>query len=146
MVGRGFLRYWVLRLLSEGPRTGYALAKELEARLGWRPSPGSLYPLLSALAEQGLIVQSGGKRPRWRLTPAGEAALAELEKGKEEWKAVANLLASAARNIPAFSQFLRLAGRALASGKTAELEELLAHANAQLALLVGGEGDGSRGR
>jgi len=59
---------------------------------------------------------------------------------------VANLLASAARNIPAFSQFLRLAGRALASGKTAELEELLAHANAQLALLLGGEGDGSPGR
>ena len=144
MMGRGFLRYWVLRLLSEGPRTGYALAKELESRVGWRPSPGSLYPLLGSLAEQGLVEQSGEKPPRWCLTEKGKEALAEMEKGKEEWKIIASLLAQAPKNIPHFSEFLRLFAAALASGKTLELSSLLARTNAELAALLGGESDGSR--
>lgn len=146
MVGRGFLRYWVLRLLSERPRTGYALAKELEGRLGWRPSPGSLYPLLGSLAEQGLVEQSGEKPPRWRLTEKGKEALSEMEKGKEEWKIIANLLAQASKNIPNFSEFLRLFAEALASGKISDLSSFLARANAELAAILGGEGDGSRNR
>lgn len=144
MVGRGFLRYWVLRLLSEGPRTGYALTKELEERLGWRPSPGSLYPLLGALAEQGLVEHSEGKRALWRITPKGAEVLAELEKGKEEWKIIASLIAPAARKSPAFSQFLRLFAQAMASGKGSEAEDLLTQINAKLAVLIGGEGNGSR--
>lgn len=108
MVGRGFLRYWVLRLLSEEPRTGYALAKELERRLGWRPSPGSLYPLLGTLAEQGLIVREGKGRGRWRLTSPGQEELARLEKGKEEWKTLLTLTALATKNIPDLSRFLCL--------------------------------------
>jgi DNA-binding PadR family transcriptional regulator len=146
MVGRGFLRYWVLRLLSEGPRTGYALAKELEGRLGWRPSPGSLYPLLSALAEQGLVEQSGEKPPRLRLTEKGKEALSELEKGKEEWKIIANILAQASKNIPNFSEFLRLFAEALISGKISDLSSFLERANAELAAILGGENDGSRNR
>jgi DNA-binding PadR family transcriptional regulator len=146
MVGRGFLRYWVLRLLSEGPRTGYALAKELEGRLGWRPSPGSLYPLLAALAEQGLVEQSGEKPPRLRLTEKGKEALSELEKGKEEWKIIANILAQASKNIPNFSEFLRLFAEALISGKISDLSSFLERANAELAAILGGENDGSRNR
>lgn len=146
MVGRGFLRYWVLRLLSEGPRTGYALAKELEGRLGWRPSPGSLYPLLAALAEQGLVEQSEEKPPRLRLTEKGKEALSELEKGKEEWKIIANILAQAPKNIPNFSEFLRLFAEALISGKISDLSSFLARATAELAAILGGENDGSRNR
>jgi len=146
MVGRGFLRYWVLRLLSEGPRTGYALAKELEGRLGWRPSPGSLYPLLAALAEQGLVEQSEEKPSRLRLTEKGKEALAELEKGKEEWKIIANILAQAPKNIPNFSEFLRLFAEALISGKISDLSSFLERANAELAAILGGENDGSRNR
>jgi len=146
MIGRGFLRYWVLRLLSEGPRTGYALAKELEERLGWRPSPGSLYPLLGSLAEQGLVEQSGEKPPRWRLTEKGAESLSALEKGKDEWKIVANVFAQAPKNIPNFSEFLRLFAQALAAGKTGELASLLARVNAELAGILGGEGDGGRNR
>ncbi len=142
MVGRGFLRYWVLRLLSEGPRSGYALSKELERRLGWRPSPGSLYPLLATLAEQSLIERRGEKRPRWHLTPKGAEELARLEKGKEEWKTVVSLVASASKNIPALPRFLRLFAQALAMGKIEELAGLLEHFNRELERLFGGK-DGS---
>jgi len=146
MVGRGFLRYWVLRLLSEEPRTGYGLAKELERRLGWRPSSGSLYPLLASLAEQGLIERGAGKRALLRLTPKGAEELKRLEKGKDEWKAIVNLLGSASQNLPGFSRFLRLFARALASGNAEKLEEILARVNAELEGLAGGEGDGSSER
>lgn len=52
---RSGLRFFVLAVLSSGPKSGYEIAKELEARVGWRPSPGSLYPLLFKLEEAGLI-------------------------------------------------------------------------------------------
>ncbi|MBC7318681.1 PadR family transcriptional regulator [Candidatus Bipolaricaulota bacterium] len=146
MVGRGFLRYWVLRLLSEEPRTGYALAKELERRLGWRPSPGSLYPLLGTLAEQGLIVREGKGRGRWRLTSPGQEELARLEKGKEEWKTLLTLTALATKNIPDLSRFLCLLAQAATTGKISELSKLLPKLTQELEAIVGGEGDGSGDR
>ena len=47
----------MLALLAEGPRNGYALIHDIEARSGgaWRPSPGSIYPALARLTAMGLI-------------------------------------------------------------------------------------------
>ena len=46
-----------LYLLEEEPRNGYQLMQELEERSGgaWRPSPGSIYPALSQLEDEGLV-------------------------------------------------------------------------------------------
>jgi DNA-binding PadR family transcriptional regulator len=53
---------------------GYEMITELETRTGgvWRPSPGSVYPTLQLLEDEGLIVseESGGRR-RFTLTEAG---------------------------------------------------------------------------
>ena len=72
--GRGDVRAAILALLREGPRNGYQIMAEVEERSGgaWRPSPGAVYPALSALADEGLIVaeETGGKRT-YRLTEAG---------------------------------------------------------------------------
>src|SRR4051812_2220218 len=56
-VGRGDVRTAVLRLLAEEPRNGYQLIQELTERSGgvWRPSPGSVYPALQQLEDEGLI-------------------------------------------------------------------------------------------
>jgi DNA-binding PadR family transcriptional regulator len=71
---RGDVRLAVLRLLSEEPRNGYQLMQEIEERSGghWRPSPGSMYPTLSQLEDEGLIgtVQSEGRRA-FEITDAG---------------------------------------------------------------------------
>ena len=53
MVARGMLKFWVLKLLSRGSKTGYELIKEIEREVGWQPSPGSVYPLLQMLARRG---------------------------------------------------------------------------------------------
>jgi len=72
--GRGDVRAAILALLREGPRNGYQIMSEIEERSGgaWRPSPGAVYPALSQLADEGLIVgeESGGRRT-FRLTEAG---------------------------------------------------------------------------
>jgi DNA-binding PadR family transcriptional regulator len=64
----------VLALLAERPMHGYEMITELETRTGgvWRPSPGSVYPTLQLLEDEGLIVseESGGRR-RFTLTETG---------------------------------------------------------------------------
>jgi len=72
--GRGDVRAAILALLREGPRTGYQIMAEIEERSGgaWRPSPGAVYPALSQLADEGLIVgeESDGRRT-FSLSEAG---------------------------------------------------------------------------
>src|SRR6185312_13601904 len=54
---RGDVRAAILLLLEEEPRNGYQVMQELESRSGgvWRPSPGSIYPALSQLEDEGLV-------------------------------------------------------------------------------------------
>ena len=77
---RGDIRTAALLLLAEEPRNGYQLMQELEERSGgvWRPSPGSVYPALSQLEDEGLVraEEQDGRRV-FTLTDAGRAAVAE---------------------------------------------------------------------
>jgi DNA-binding PadR family transcriptional regulator len=75
------VRAALLALLAERPMHGYEMIQELDSRTGgiWRPSPGSVYPTLQLLEDEGLIVseETDGRR-RFTLTDAGrtEAAAA----------------------------------------------------------------------
>jgi DNA-binding PadR family transcriptional regulator len=77
---RGDVRGAVLLLLEEEPRNGYQLMQEIEERSGgvWRPSPGSIYPALSQLEDEGLVRsdESAGRRA-FELTDEGRAYLDE---------------------------------------------------------------------
>jgi DNA-binding PadR family transcriptional regulator len=55
--GRGDVRAAILELLAEEPMHGYQIMQELSERSGgmWRPSPGSIYPTLQQLADEGLV-------------------------------------------------------------------------------------------
>lgn len=67
-------------LLDEEPRNGYQLMQELERRSqgAWRPSSGSVYPTLSQLEDEGLVVASKDESNRvYRLTDAGKAYVAK---------------------------------------------------------------------
>jgi DNA-binding PadR family transcriptional regulator len=68
------VRNAVLALLAERPMHGYEMIQELESRTGgiWRPSPGSVYPTLQMLEDEGLIeAEATGGRKRFTLTEAG---------------------------------------------------------------------------
>ncbi len=89
---RGDIRTAVLRLLSEAPMHGYQIIQELSARSegAWSPSPGSVYPTLQLLADEGLVTseESGGKKV-FRLTDAGTAAVAEMADQPAPWEQAA---------------------------------------------------------
>ncbi|HXY90929.1 MAG TPA: PadR family transcriptional regulator [Acidimicrobiia bacterium] len=73
---RGDIRTAVLAALNEGPGHGYEVIQRLEDKTegAWRPSPGSVYPTLQLLADEGLAnaVERDGKRV-YELTDAGRA-------------------------------------------------------------------------
>ena len=87
---RGDVRTALLLLLAEEPRNGYQLMQTLEERSEgrWRPSPGSVYPALSQLEDEGLIrsVQDDSGR-RFELTDEGRAQLEERGDQKAPWEA-----------------------------------------------------------
>jgi DNA-binding PadR family transcriptional regulator len=85
---RGDVRAGILALLAEEPRNGYQIIQELESRSGgvWRPSPGSIYPALAQLEDEGLVstTEVEGRRA-YALTDAGRKAATEREDDRAPW-------------------------------------------------------------
>ena len=83
-MGRGDVRTAVLALLAEKPMHGYQIIQQIEERSGgsWKPSPGSVYPTLQLLADEGLIkAEESNGRKTYSLTEEGrEVANAAGEK------------------------------------------------------------------
>ncbi|MFI6275667.1 PadR family transcriptional regulator [Streptomyces sp. NPDC050988] len=74
---RGDVRASILALLKDRPMHGYEMIQEIAERSGgaWKPSPGSVYPTLQLLEDEGLIASAteGGKK-LFSLTDAGRVA------------------------------------------------------------------------
>ena len=70
---RGDVRHAVLALLAENPSNGYGLIGAISERTdgAWTPSPGSIYPTLAQLVDEGLVVQTDGPRGPYELTDTG---------------------------------------------------------------------------
>src|SRR3954454_8000728 len=86
---RGDVRLALLRLLAEEPRNGYQLMQAIEERSAgvWRPSPGSVYPTLAQLEDEGLVrsVEIEGVR-RFEITDAGREHLAGRPDEPAPWE------------------------------------------------------------
>jgi DNA-binding PadR family transcriptional regulator len=80
---RGDVRAAILSLLVERPMHGYEMIQEIAARSNdlWKPSPGSVYPTLQLLVDEGLIVagESEGSKKLFELTDDGRAAAEKIE-------------------------------------------------------------------
>ena len=85
---RGDVAPLLLRLLQEKPMHGYEIISTLEERSHglWRPSPGSVYPTLQMLEEEGLLrsAEEGGRKI-YHLTKDGEEAASHASK-ERPWK------------------------------------------------------------
>ncbi|MET9364189.1 PadR family transcriptional regulator [Streptomyces sp. NPDC006632] len=80
---RGDVRASILALLKDRPMHGYEMIQEIGERSGgaWKPSPGSVYPTLQLLEDEGLITsESEGGKKLFTLTDAGRT---EAESGAE---------------------------------------------------------------
>ena len=79
---RGDIRTATLLLLAEEPRNGYQIMQEVEERSGglWSPSPGSVYPALQQLEDEGLIrAEEVDGRRAFTLTDAGREEVAKRD-------------------------------------------------------------------
>jgi len=90
---RGDIRAAILVLLLEQPTHGYQVIQELDKRSGgaWRASPGSVYPTLQQLEDEGLVravEKEAGKRV-YVLTDAGRTEASRLAEGPAPWDEVA---------------------------------------------------------
>ena len=87
-MGRGDVRAAILAVLAEKPMHGYQIMAEIEERSGgtWKPSPGSVYPTLQLLADEGLIsAEESSGRKTYSLTDEGRLA-AETTPGAAPWE------------------------------------------------------------
>ena len=85
---RGDVRLALLRLLAEEPRNGYQLMQTIEDRSGgrWRPSPGSVYPTLAQLEDEGLVRsrEADGAR-HFEITDSGRTHLETRAQEPDPW-------------------------------------------------------------
>ncbi|MDT0574303.1 PadR family transcriptional regulator [Streptomyces sp. DSM 3412] len=111
---RGDVRASILALLKDRPMHGYEMIQEIAERSGgaWKPSPGSVYPTLQLLEDEGLIASAneGGKK-LFSLTEAGRSA---AEEGPEapweeasrgvDWEALSEIRQAGFGLMEAFGQ------------------------------------------
>jgi len=98
---RGDVRAAALALLNEQPLNGYQIIQEISDRSGgvWRPSPGSVYPALQQLEDEGLIrAEAGdGGRRAYQLTDEGrQYAASHADELRAPWDVVAGSFGGAA--------------------------------------------------
>jgi DNA-binding PadR family transcriptional regulator len=91
-VRRGDVRLAIIDVLAAEPMNGYQVIQEIARRSGgeWKPSPGSVYPTLQQLQDEGLIAErgEGGSRRRFELTDEGHGYVEEhLSELAETWRA-----------------------------------------------------------
>ena len=134
---KGDVRAAILSLLSEAPATGYALIKGIAERTdqAWRPSPGSVYPTLAQLVDEGLIRQQGdsGGRTDFELTEEGTTYVAANKETLDAtWQASGpqrggvdqEFMASIGRLFDAVKQFPRSATAEQRTAAAAKIDEL----------------------
>lgn len=78
----GHLRLYLLRLLVDRPMHGYEIIQALTDQSGgtYQPSPGTIYPRLGKLEEEGLVTkEADGRKTVYAITDAGRAELSARE-------------------------------------------------------------------
>ena len=92
----GFLKLAILRLVATRPMHGYAIMKEIErlTTSDWRPSPGSIYPTLQELQNNGLLSsRPEGRKQIYEITPRGDEVLTfALERTRDSMLSLQRIL------------------------------------------------------
>jgi len=120
------VRAAVLVLLEEQPRNGYQLIQELAERShdAWRPSPGSIYPVLQQLEDEGLVEGSAiGTGRTYALSAAGRALVEEQREllGKP-WESADIAFSDGARELMGTARQVAMAARqVLIAGSTSQV-------------------------
>ncbi len=155
-VRRGDVRSAVLAVLAEESMNGYQIIQQISERTSgaWKPSPGSVYPTIQQLEDEGLIlgVESGGRRIL-RLTDEGRQYVEEHEDElSETWEPFDSGPSRSERTSPRGGEFERVIGQVIGavwqvmvSGteqQRAEAADILADTRRRLYGLLADEDEG----
>jgi DNA-binding PadR family transcriptional regulator len=144
---RGDVRAAALVLLDEEPRNGYQLMQEIEHRSdgAWRPSPGSVYPALQQLEDEGLVRtgESEGRRV-FELTDEGRT---HVEEHRDElgapWEAFSSDFSDESRELAGLIKDVAIAAaQVMRAGDERQAEQaskVLADAKRALYLILAEE-------
>lgn len=114
---RGEVRSAVLALLAERPMHGYEMIQQIDERTGglWKPSPGSVYPTLALLEDEGFVTADQGTGKRcFTLTDAGREDVAARGTEQTPWEAVASGVSTEERSLRQVVRQLGVAARQVA--------------------------------
>jgi DNA-binding PadR family transcriptional regulator len=124
---RGDVRAAALALLAEEPMNGYQIIQAISERSDgvWRPSPGSVYPALQQLEDEGLIRAEAGEggRRAYQLTDEGRSyAEAHPDELRAPWDVVAGAVGNAALDMrKLIGQVAMAAHQVLSAGTDAQV-------------------------
>jgi DNA-binding PadR family transcriptional regulator len=119
---RGAIRNAILVALRDEPAHGYEVMRRLEEMSGglWRPSPGSVYPHLQMLEDEGLVRSSDVEGSRtYTLTDAGRA---EAERVSLPWQSAGESEDQIRTLRLGMGQLLSAAKQLASTGQTAQIE------------------------
>ena len=141
---RGDVRAALLLLLAREPRNGYQLMQAIEELSGgrWRPSPGSIYPTLAQLEDQGLIrALERDDVKLYEITDAGREHLEQHREHTPPW--IDEDEPSAFQDLRSQVKQLHIAAMQVAhAGQNDQIEaaaNTLAEARRRLYLILAGE-------
>jgi DNA-binding PadR family transcriptional regulator len=146
---RGDVRAAILVLLDEQPYNGYGLMQEIESRSEgvWRPSPGSVYPALAQLEDEGLVRATEDEgRKEFTLTDEGKAHVeANREQLGQPWADLGREVGEGRMELRALLWQLGAAAMQVASAGTdaqvAQAREVLVDARKRLYRLLADDED-----
>ncbi len=125
---RGDVRAAILLLLAERPMHGYEMIQEIAERSQdlWRPSPGSVYPTLQLLLDEGLLVgsETEGSKKLFELTDDGRTAAEKIR--TPPWEQIAEGVDPAHINLrTAIGQLLGAVGQSAHAATTEQQQRIL---------------------
>jgi len=83
---KAMLKLFMLKEIADLPSTGYSIIKKCEEKLGYKPSAGSIYPMLKSLEKEGLIVaKKEGRRIIYSASKKGLQFIDGIKKIREEF-------------------------------------------------------------
>ncbi len=152
---RGDVRSAILDVLAVEPMNGYQIIQQIAERSGgaWKPSPGSVYPTIQQLEDEGMVEGTAGEGRR--LLQLSDAGRAYVEDHLEDLAATWRTFEDAAppepepdthHLKPVIGQVMSAVWQVVVSGtkqQQAEAAEILADTRRRLyGLLADGDGDG----
>ena len=134
------LPHMVVYLLSSSPKNGVELMDGVESitRGWWRPTPGSIYPLLKEMSDQGIVKKKDDGK--YELTEKGRSQFGGFSGPRPHWPRTTDDMVSQMQSFVSYMEDLKSSDKAGLDQERSRLRELAK----RIEDLVGEDREGSK--